>query len=75
MGNNSKTFICLTQVCIFLAMKYENALIVGLLEDFSTVVCFLIDIFVFGLSLTIPSLLGCICVGSVVLFIGFGGLK
>jgi uncharacterized membrane protein len=56
-------------------MKYENAVIVGLLEDFSTVLCFLIDILFFGFELTIESVIGCICVAFVVIFIGFGGLK
>ena len=55
-------------------MKYENAVINGMLEDFSTVVCFIIDIIFFDLSLDWSGIIGCIIVASIVVYISFNNL-
>ena len=57
-----------------MAMKYESAVVNGLIEDFATVVCFAIDCLFFGMTFSIWSLIGCACVAFVVLSINFGKL-
>lgn len=55
-----------------MAMKYESAFVNGMIEDFATVICFLIDIFFFGVSFTIWSFIGCVLVFFVIITISFG---
>ena len=57
-----------------MAMKFESAVVNGLIEDFATVVCFAIDCLFFGIPYNICSVIGCICVAFVVLSISFGKL-
>ena len=57
-----------------MAMKFESAVVNGLIEDFATVVCFVVDCLFFGLVWSVWSVIGCICVAFVVLSITFGKL-
>ena len=50
------------KVTLVMAMKYEKAAINGLIEDFSTVLCFLADIIIFGIIFPIQSILGAVCI-------------
>jgi drug/metabolite transporter (DMT)-like permease len=50
-------------------MSYESPFVIGLIEDFATVVLFLVDSVFFGIPFTVYSLVGCCLVGFVVLSI------
>jgi hypothetical protein len=57
-----------------MAMKYESAVVIGLIEDFATVICFLIDCFFYAMLISFWNILGCVCVAFVVISISFGKL-
>ena len=56
-------------VCMYASMKYESAVVNGMIEDFATVLLFLIDIFVFHMPFSVWSLTGCFLIGYVVVSI------
>ena len=51
----------LIEVSIYFSMKYETALVNGLIGDLTTVLCFFNDWCFFGIKLNALQLLGCIC--------------
>lgn len=63
------------EVLLYSAMQYESAVINGLIEDFSTVVLFAVDILILKVAFSIWSILGCVIVGFVVLKITFEKAK
>lgn len=52
-------------------MRFESPVINGLIEDFSTVLLFAVDVLVFKVEFTLWSVLGCAVVGYVVVTITF----
>ena len=56
---------------MYAAMKYESPVVNGIIEDFSTVLLLLIDVFAFGVPFSYWSLGGCVLVGYVVVSISF----
>lgn len=62
----------LIEVSIYFSMKYETALVNGLIGDLTTVLCFFNDWCFFGIKLNALQLLGCICEAFVVISISFG---
>ena len=59
---------------IYVAMKYESALVNGLIGDFTTVISFWVDWVFYDIPLNWLQFVGCFCVGYVVVFITFGKL-
>ena len=45
-----------------MSMKYETASVVGIIEDFATVLCFLADIFVFHVTFSFWGIIGTIMI-------------
>lgn len=50
-------------------MQYKSAVVNGLIQDFATVVAFLIDILVFKVGFSLWSVVGCVLVAFVVISI------
>lgn len=61
----------LTVVLLYTSLRFESAFVVGLIEDFATVVLFVVDALFFGIPLTGCSVVGCALVAFVVVSIGF----
>lgn len=68
----SKIFLSSNKLAfIYASLKYESAFLIGLIEDFATVILFFIDAVFFNIPVTFCSLIGCGLVGFVVISISF----
>lgn len=60
------------KVLIFRSMKFESALVNGLIGDFSTVLAMILDYIIFNISLNVWQIFGFALVTFTVLSISFG---